>query len=111
MSNDAVTSWTLPKEGVQHSGLSGMADTLESALRGRTELRRRARRELEDQSMQQLRQCVEKFVQKEAASRQVQQEDEDRSLAFGLAAVLISVLQLRQHRHVLDTLRRQFHDF
>lgn len=61
--------------------------------------------------MQQLRQCVEKFVQKEAASRQVQQEDEDRSLAFGLAAVLISVLQLRQHRHVLDTLRRQFHDF
>ncbi|CAK0832576.1 unnamed protein product [Prorocentrum cordatum] len=96
-----------------HSGLP------EEVLRARMQVRGQLRGELEDQSLRQLRSCAEKFVLKEAGDALRRRgalaagdvEDADPALPEGAqAAAMASLLRMRQHRHLSDSLRRQFQD-
>eukprot|EP00933_Yihiella_yeosuensis_P018936 TRINITY_DN15418_c0_g1_i1.p1 TRINITY_DN15418_c0_g1~~TRINITY_DN15418_c0_g1_i1.p1 ORF type:complete len:765 (+),score=233.27 TRINITY_DN15418_c0_g1_i1:182-2296(+) len=106
----------LPSRGSQHTGLGLIMDQVEELLRCRTEVRRSLFKELEEQSRQQLRGCVEKFIQKEALGLSEKKgkslkEEDDVSVGHSQASAIISLLQMRQHRHLGDAMRRQFQDF
>lgn len=101
----------LPAEGASHTGLALLSDTIEELLKGRVDTRQNLRLDLEDQSRQQIRACVEKFIQKEATQQKAVHGDDDERVSHAQAPAITSLLQMRQHRHLSDTLRRQHHDF
>ncbi|CAE7907103.1 unnamed protein product, partial [Symbiodinium necroappetens] len=96
----------LPARGSQYTGVGLMIDQVESLLTNRMEMRTKLRKELEDQSRQQLRSCVEKFVQREGVERDNEELPESHQ-----AASIVGLLRMRQHRHVSDAMRRQFQDY
>ncbi|CAE7565310.1 unnamed protein product [Symbiodinium sp. CCMP2456] len=96
----------LPARGSQYTGVGLMIDQVESLLTSRMEMRTKLRKELEDQSRQQLRNCVEKFVQREGVERDNEELPESHQ-----AASIVGLLRMRQHRHVSDAMRRQFQDY
>jgi len=96
----------LPARGSQYTGVGLMIDQVESLLTNRMEMRTKLRKELEDQSRQQLRNCVEKFVQREGVERDNEELPESHQ-----AASIVGLLRMRQHRHVSDAMRRQFQDY
>jgi len=103
----------LPPKGSQHTGVSLVVDQLEEVLKTRIGGRAQLRRDLEEQSLQQLRCTVDKFVQKEAAQQKSARpgEDDVQPPEYAQGPVIVATLQTRQHRHVADTLRRHFYDF
>eukprot|EP00928_Gymnodinium_smaydae_P079997 TRINITY_DN63806_c0_g1_i1.p1 TRINITY_DN63806_c0_g1~~TRINITY_DN63806_c0_g1_i1.p1 ORF type:complete len:1244 (+),score=361.08 TRINITY_DN63806_c0_g1_i1:119-3850(+) len=113
----------VPARGSQHTGVALVVDQLEEMLGARAEARVGLRKELEQQSLQQLRGCVEKFAHREAAAQAASQAgagagkpgvDDDaaaKDAAGGQAKTIVSLLRLRQHRHLADTMRRQFYDY
>lgn len=107
---------SLPSKGAQHSGVNQVAEAVEDLLNLRAKSRKEARETLDDQSMQQLRQCVERFVQHE--SMQLQQrrvpscpDDVEHVPEYSQALIMKSLLQSMQQRVIADTIRRQFNDF
>eukprot|EP00927_Polykrikos_kofoidii_P017947 TRINITY_DN18240_c0_g1_i1.p1 TRINITY_DN18240_c0_g1~~TRINITY_DN18240_c0_g1_i1.p1 ORF type:complete len:1386 (-),score=285.32 TRINITY_DN18240_c0_g1_i1:93-3647(-) len=105
----------VPPKGLQHAGVSDVAESVEEIVKRRVADRRRLCKDLEGQSLQQLRTCVEKFVQKEGAQTRkagiCAAEDEETVPEYTQAATIRSLLQARQHRVVADTIKRQFNDF
>jgi len=107
---------SLPSKGSQYSGISQVAEAVEELLCLRAKGRRDAREALDDQSMQQLRQCVERFVQHESMQQQQRralpcQEEVEPVPEYSQALIMKSLLQSMQQRVVADTIRRQFNDF
>jgi hypothetical protein len=102
----------VPARGSQHTGISMVVDRVEDLLKARAEARSGLRRELEEQSLQQLRASAEKFLQREATQqRAARPGDEDPPLAYSQATAILSLLRVRQHRHLGDALKRQFYDY
>lgn len=102
----------LPMRGSQHTGLGLVLDRVEEMLRARAELRDQLRAELEEHSLQQLRSCVEKFIQREAAQQRPGRPNEEEAPPdYSQASAMVALLRMRQHRHLSDALRRQFYDY
>eukprot|EP00929_Paragymnodinium_shiwhaense_P047770 TRINITY_DN2422_c0_g1_i1.p1 TRINITY_DN2422_c0_g1~~TRINITY_DN2422_c0_g1_i1.p1 ORF type:complete len:1327 (-),score=405.70 TRINITY_DN2422_c0_g1_i1:140-4120(-) len=106
----------LPPEGLQHGGVSDLATLVDEVLKMRSSRRERLRQDVEEQTLQQLRTCVERFVQKEGAAVQAaslpgKAEECCSAPEYSKAATLKGLLQARQHRAVADTIRRQFQDY
>eukprot|EP00930_Biecheleria_cincta_P065784 TRINITY_DN5168_c0_g1_i2.p1 TRINITY_DN5168_c0_g1~~TRINITY_DN5168_c0_g1_i2.p1 ORF type:complete len:1176 (+),score=284.16 TRINITY_DN5168_c0_g1_i2:28-3555(+) len=99
----------LPARGSQHTGLNQVLEIVEELINARTELRKNLRLELEEQSRQQLRGCIEKFLQREAG--QVTGGEDAVELEYSQASAIVGLLQVRQHRHLSEALRRQFQDY
>lgn len=99
----------LPVKGSQHTGLNTVLDQVEELLKSRTELRKSLRADLEEQSRQQLRSCVEKFLQRETTHSKT--GEEEAVPEYSQAASIIGLLRMRQHRHLSDVMRRQFQDY
>jgi hypothetical protein len=105
----------LPQEGSQFGGISSIVEIAEDVLGARLESRKEACKELQGQTLQQLRHCVERFILHEgmqqpkkgaALSNEVEKPTEHTH-----ATTIQALLRARQHRVVADTLRRQFYDF
>lgn len=100
----------LPREGAQHGGVSDTVDALEEVISGRMRTRQQLLRDLEEQSLKQLRTCVERFVH-EGAPEGIVEAEIEQGPGCSRASAVLRVLQARQHRIVADTLQRQFHDY
>ncbi|CAJ1457322.1 unnamed protein product [Effrenium voratum] len=90
----------LPARHSQHTGVGLAVDQMEELLQNRALLRTFLRKELEQQSLQQLRSCMERFCYGE-------KEEMDSKHAAAIASLLL----MRQHRNLADVMRRQFADF
>jgi len=106
----------LPRDGAQHVGITDVAEATEQVVKHRVGQRSRLCRSLEEQTLQQLRSCVEKFVQKEGAqarkaSGPAGADDEEQAPEYARAVTIQSLLQARQHRVVAETIRQQMQDF
>lgn len=103
----------LPPKASQHTGVGIIVDRVEEMLKSRVERRRHLRHELEQQSLQHLRTCVEKFIVREAAQQKAARAggEEEVPPEYSQADVISALLRMRQHRHLGEVLRRQFFDF
>lgn len=102
----------LPCKGSQHTGLGLIVDEVVEMFSLRSTTRKKLQKELEEQSLQQLKGCIEKFIQKEAAQKKILKPHlEEVSLEFAQGAVIVSSLQRQQHHHFCDALKRHLYDF
>lgn len=113
LSAEADGASHLPAKGSQHAGLGAVAGRFEELLKSRVASRKRLRAELEDQSLRELRSCVERFIQREAAHQKIPRGAEEIEALpdHSQANVIVSLLRMRQHRQLSDTLKRQYYDF
>mmetsp|Transcript_104851 Transcript_104851/g.208404 ORF Transcript_104851/g.208404 Transcript_104851/m.208404 type:complete len:1145 (-) Transcript_104851:64-3498(-) len=105
---------SIPAVGSMYAGVAQVAERLEDLVAVRLQNRQQLREELEAHNLQQLKACVEKFVQKEGAQRKttgVSSTDEEKAPEYTQAIGIQALLGAQQHRVVADTVRRQFHDF
>lgn len=100
------TEKPIPARGSQYTGVGLAVDQVEELLQNRAFLRSHLREELEQQSRQQLRGCVERFILREG-----EQDSPEELTPCEQAASMASLLQMRQHRHLTDVMRRQFQDY
>lgn len=100
------TEKPIPARGSQYTGVGLAVDQVEELLQNRAFLRLHLREELEQQSRQQLRGCVERFILREG-----EQDSPEELPPCEQAASMASLLQMRQHRHLTDVMRRQFQDY
>jgi hypothetical protein len=115
------TGFRLPSEGIKYSGIAALAESCEEILTGRIRARQGSLKELQEQTMQQLRVCVERFVLREGAAQQpsgvaappdLDAAGEAESVPGAIhASAIRCTLRARQHRVVADTARRQFEDY
>jgi hypothetical protein len=106
-----VDKKTLPAAGSQHAGVNLIVDAIEELMSKRIESRHELQSDLADQTMQQLRICVEKFIAKEAGQQKSAGGDEEDISSCSQAKVITSLLQMRQHRTITHAMRRQFTDY
>jgi len=110
-----LLSPVLPKEGTQFAGINTVAEAVEDLMSARVDDRKGACKEFEEHTLQQLRHCVERFIQHEGMQQQKKNpkpgDDIDKPQEYTHAVTIQSLLHARQHRVVADTMRRQFHDF
>jgi len=96
----------MPAHGSQYTGVGLAVDQVEDLLQNRAFLRSHLREELEQQSRQQLRGCVERFILREG-----EQDMAEELPPCEQAACMAGLLQIRQHRQIADVMRRQFQDY
>lgn len=106
-----IENRALPADGAQHAGVNLVVDAIEELMSKRIGNRHELQKELADQTMQQLRICVEKFIAKEAAQQKTSGGDEENMTSCSQAAVITALLQMRQHRTITHAMRRQFLDY
>jgi hypothetical protein len=110
-----LDSTMVPRRGSQYGGISDVAEVVEKFLSSRSCSRSEACSVLQEQSLQQLRQCVERFIQNEGTQQKksilTSSDEVEKAPEYSQAVIMKSLLQARQHRVVADTIRRQFNDF
>jgi hypothetical protein len=109
--SSGVDKPVLPADGSQHAGVNLIVDAIETVLSKRIETRHELQQELADQTMQQLRISVEKFIQKESTQQKATGGDEDSSTSHSQAKAITALLQMRQNRTLTHAMRRQFLDY
>jgi hypothetical protein len=105
---------SIPAVGSMYAGVAQVAERLEDLVAIRLQKRQQLRQELETHNLQQLKTCVEKFVQKEGVQRKtsgVSSTEDEKAPEYTQAVEIQALLGAQQHRVIADTLRRQFHDF